>query len=107
MKHVSARNLCQLAVQATTPRALRKTENHSTVLMISLLLSIIKNWWRGVSILISVGRRTSNESSYQSQLNVSMTKENITVLGLAYPLTKYMLCTAKIVNKVLQIIDSM
>jgi hypothetical protein len=110
MKLVSARNLYQLAVQATTPRAMRKTENHSIVLMIILLLSVIKNWWRGVSILISVGRQILNESSYQSQLNVRMTKElnkNITVLGLAYPLNKCVLCTEKIANKVFQIIDFM
>jgi len=110
VKLVSARNLCQLVVQATTPRALRKTESHSIVLMISLLLSVTKSWWRGVSILISVGRQTSNKSSYQSQLNVPMTKElnkTITVLGLAYPLNKCVLCTAKIVNKVFQIIDFM
>jgi len=39
-----------------------------------------------------------------------MTKElnkTITVLGLAYSLNKCVLCTAKIVNKVFQIIDFM
>jgi hypothetical protein len=102
IKLVSALNLSQLAVQATTPRALRKTESHFIVLMISLLLSVIKNWWRKVSILISVGRQTSNKSSYQFQLNVPTMKElnkNITVLGLAYLLNKCVLCTATIVKK--------
>lgn len=110
MKLVSARNLCQLAVQATTPSALRKTESHSIVLMISLLLSAIKNWWRRVSILISVGKQISNESSCKSQLHVPMTKEpnkNITLLRLAYRLNKCVLCPAKIVNKVFQITDFM
>jgi hypothetical protein len=102
MKLVSAQNLCQHAVQATTPRPLRKTESHFIVLMISLLLSVIKNWWKGVSILISVGRQTSNELSYQSQLNVPVMKElnrNITVLGLVYLLNICVLCIAKIVKK--------
>ena len=91
LKLVSARYLCQLAAQATTPRLLKNTENHSIVLMISLLLTVIKNWWRGVSILISVGRQKSTDLSYQSQLNVPLTEKlnkTITMLRLAYPLTK-------------------
>lgn len=109
MKLVSARNLFQPAVQTTTPRALRMTYSHSIVLMISLLLSIIKSLWKGASILISVRRQTSNESLYQSQLNVPMTKmlNKTIMLGMAYLLNKCVLCTEKNIYKVFKIADSM